>query len=72
MAVKKSATDNNIQIHERMQGEVKLRMIGQTPLYFNSMGSKAMRDLLAGSRKKTAADKQNIKHNPEVEYRETM
>jgi hypothetical protein len=72
MAVKKSATDNNIQIHELKQGEVKLRMIGQTPLYFNSMGSKAMRDLLAGSRKKTAADKQNIKHNPEVEYRETM
>jgi len=72
MAVSKSATNNNIQIHELKQGEVKLRMIGQTPLYFNSMGSKAMRDLLAGSRKKTAADKQNIKHNPEVEYRETM
>ena len=72
MAVKKSAVDNNIQIHELKQGEIKLRMIGQTPLYFNSMGSKAMRDLLAGSRKKTAADKQAIKHNPEVEYKETM
>ena len=72
MAVKKSAVDNNIQIHELKQGEIKLRMIGQTPLYFNSMGSKAMRDLLAGARKKTAADKQAIKHNPEVEYKETM
>ena len=41
MAVRKSATDNNIQIHELKQGEVKLRMIGQTPLYFKQHGIKS-------------------------------
>ena len=71
MAIKKSASDS-IQIHTLKQGQIKLRMVGQTPMYFNSMGSKAMRDLLVGAGRKTAAQKKEIKHNPEVEYRETM
>jgi len=71
MATKKSTSDS-IQIHTLKQGQIKLRMIGQTPMYFNSMGSKAMRDLLVGAGRKTAAQKKEIKHNPEVEYRETM
>ena len=51
---------------------LKLRIIGATPMYFNSMGSKAMRDLLIGAQRKTAAEKKEIKHNPEKEFRETM
>ena len=66
------ATNPSIQIHTLKQGMVTLRLLGQTPLYFNSMGSKATRDLLLGSRKKTAAEKLDIKHNPELEYRESM
>ena len=62
MVAKKSA--ETIQIHSVKQGKITLRMIGQTPLYFNSMSSKAMRDLLIGGGKKTAAEKKEIKHNP--------
>jgi hypothetical protein len=51
--------------HER----VKLRIIGNTPLYFNAMSAKARRDLLIGGSKKTAAQKAEIKHDPEQEYR---
>jgi len=49
-----------------------LRMIGQTPMYFNSMGAKAWRDLLVGGGKKTAAQKKDIKHNPEAEFRDSV
>jgi len=71
MAIKKSAS-SDIVIHALKQGRVKLRMLGQTPMYFNSMGSKAKRDLLVGSARKTAAERKEIKHNPEREYRESM
>ena len=47
-------------------------MIGQTPMYFNSMGAKAWRDLLVGGGKKTAAQKKDIKHNPEAEFRDSV
>tara|TARA_R110000868_G_scaffold348170_1_gene609126 strand:+ start:75 stop:806 length:732 start_codon:yes stop_codon:yes gene_type:complete len=61
-----------MEIHALKQGRIKLRMIGQTPLYFNSMGAKAWRDLLVGGGKKTAAEKKNIKHNPEQEFRDSV
>ena len=70
MVAKKSA--ETIQIHSVKQGKITLRMIGQTPLYFNSMSSKAMRDLRIGGGKKTAAEKKEIKHNPEQEFRESV
>ena len=62
--VAKKADAGTIEIHTVKQGRIKLRMIGRTPLYFNSMSSKAMRDLLIGGGKKTAAEKKEIKHNP--------
>lgn len=71
MAIKKAPSATNLQIDELKQGRIKLRMIGTTPLYFNSMSSKAMRDLLIGAGKKTAAQKKDIKHNPEQEFRES-
>ena len=71
MVVKK-ADAGTIEIHTVKQGRIKLRMIGRTPLYFNSMSSKAMRDLLIGGGKKTAAEKKEIKHNPEQEFRESV
>ena len=36
------------------------------------MGAKAWRDLLVGGGKKTAAQKKDIKHNPEAEFRDSV
>lgn len=70
--VKKPTAATTMEIHALKQGRIKLRMIGQTPMYFNSMGAKAWRDLLVGGGKKTAAEKKNIKHNPEQEFRDSV
>lgn len=73
MAVKKQATE--IQIKPLQQGTLKLRIIGTTPLYQNRMSEKTKQGLLVGSKKKTAAEKIEIKHHPIDEYRsaaETM
>jgi len=73
MAIAKKPTASaTMEIHALKQGRIKLRMIGQTPMYFNSMGAKAWRDLLVGGGKKTAAEKKNIKHNPEQEFRDSV
>jgi len=64
--------NTTMEIHALKQGRIKLRMIGQTPMYFNSMGAKAWRDLLVGGGKKTAAQKKDIKHNPEQEFRDSV
>ena len=69
---KTDASTNHLQIHTLKQGRIKLRLMGTTPLYFNSMSSKSMRDLLIGAGKKTAAQKQHIKHNPEQEFRDSV
>ncbi len=63
MAAKK--TSDAISIPVIKQGQIKIRLIGQTPMYFNSMSAKAKRDLLVGAGRKTAAEKKEIKHNPE-------
>jgi hypothetical protein len=61
MAVTTNSTaPTTMEIVALKQGRIKLRMIGQTPMYFNSMGAKAWRDLLVGGGKKTTAEKQHI------------
>ena len=45
MATKKTEA-TALEIQPLKTGKVTLRMIGTTPMYFNSMSSKAMRDLL--------------------------
>lgn len=72
MAVKKAPSATTLEIQPLKQGRMTLRMMGTTPLYFNSMSSKAMRDLLVGAGKKTAAQKKEIKHNPEQEFRDSV
>lgn len=62
----------NLQIDALKQGRVTLKMIGTTPLYFNAMSAKAKRDLLIGGGKKTAAERKEIKHNPEQEFRDSV
>ena len=70
MAAKK--TSDAISIPVIKQGPIKIRLIGQTTMYFNSMSAKATRDLLVGAGRKTAAEKKEIKHNPEQEFADSM
>ncbi len=70
MAVKKAET--GLHIDPLKQGRVTLRMIGMTPFYFNAMSAKAKRSLLIGGGKKTAAERKEIKHNPEEEFRDSV
>ena len=70
MAKQKNVTESEVlHIDPLKQGRLKLRVIGTTELYFNSMNAKVMRDLLIGTQRKTAAERKNIKHDPEHEYR---
>lgn len=71
MAVKK-AEAGNLQIDSLKRGRVTLRLIGETPLYFNSMSLKVKRELLIGGGKKTAAQKRHIKHDAEQEFRDSV
>lgn len=71
MALKK-AESGTLQIDALKQGRVTLRMIGTTPLYFNAMSAKAKRTLLIGGGKKTAAEKKELKHDPEQEFRDSV
>ena len=70
MATKSTTTE--LTIDPLKQGRIKLRMIGVTPLYFNAMSAKAKRTLLIGGGKKTAAEKREIKHDPENEFRDSI
>lgn len=47
---------------------VTVRIIGRTPMIQNRMPAKVMQGLLLGSRKKTRADKLEIKHDPHMEF----
>ncbi|BBU58498.1 hypothetical protein KU6B_47630 [Mameliella alba] len=69
MAAKK---DETLQIDALKQGRVTLRLIGSTGFYFNAMSAKAKRSLLIGGGKKTAAQKKELKHNPEEEFRDSV
>lgn len=71
MATKK-AEAGTLHIDALKQGRVTLRMIGTTPLYFNAMSAKAKRSLLIGGAKKTAAERKEIKHNPEEEFYDSV
>ncbi|MEP2955520.1 MAG: hypothetical protein ABJN39_09280 [Sulfitobacter sp.] len=70
MAVAKKA--DTLQIDALKQGRVTLRLIGTTPFYFNAMSAKAKRSLLIGGGKKTAAQRKEIKHDPEQEFRDSV
>jgi hypothetical protein len=70
MAIKKAET--GLHIDALKQGRVTLRLIGTTPLYFNAMSAKEKRTLLIGGGKKTAAEKRELKHHPEQEFRDSV
>lgn len=70
MARKKAEkSEAEITVPTLKQGMAKLRIIGITPLFQNRMSNKVKEYLLVGGRKKTAAQRLEIKHNPLQEFR---
>jgi hypothetical protein len=58
-----------IQVTPLRRGSVRLRIIGTQPLFQNRMPNKVKEGLLVGTRKKTKAERQEIKHDPIAEFR---
>ena len=73
MATKITNTDQQtLTIEPLKKGRLTLRIIGTTPLYFNSMSAKSQRQLLVPE-KKTKADKAaTFKHEPLEEFRNSI
>jgi hypothetical protein len=69
MARTTKSVDTEIQVTRLKLGTVRLRIVGQTPLFQNRMANKAKEQLLVGGRKKTKADRAHIKHDPLTEFR---
>lgn len=71
MATSKTTETAEIRIQPLKRATVRLRIIGQTPLFQNRMAAKATQQLLVGGRKKTKADRAEIKHDPLREFRDS-
>lgn len=67
-AKKKSTQTEEITVQPLKRGIIRLRIIGMTPLFQNSMAAKTKGTLLVGGKRKTAADKVQIKHDPYNEF----
>lgn len=62
-----------IEVDPLRVGQVTVWLKGRTPLIFNRMAAKALRELLFPKGRKSTADKQqNLKHDPLAEYRDSM
>ena len=69
-ATKSITQETTIHVEPLRQARIRLRIIGTTPMFQHRMAAKAMRSLLIGGAKKTAAEKKNIKHHPHEEFLE--
>lgn len=61
-----------LHIEPLKQGRITLTLVGMTGFYFNAMSAKAKRSLLIGGGKKSAAEKRELKHDPEAEFRDSV
>ena len=68
MPIKKETKSTGLTVERLKQSTIKLKIVGTGPLIYNSMSLKAMSTLFMGAAKKTAAQKKDIKHNPEEEF----
>ena len=68
---KKPVMTTEIDITPLKRGTVTVRIIGTTPMFQNRMSNKVKQTLLVGGRKKTQADRAQIKHHPFQEYRDS-
>jgi hypothetical protein len=67
--VKKSNETTEISIPPLKRASARLRIIGITPMFQNTMSEKMRQYFLAGGGKKTKAEKVGIKHDPLTEFR---
>ena len=60
-----------IEVAELREGEVSFCLLGYSPFYCNSVAQKAMRELLLprGGRLTPAQKAENLKHDPDAEFR---
>jgi len=68
MPSKKETQSTSLIVEKLKQSTITLPIVGTGPLIYNSMSLKAMSALFMGAAKKTAAQKKDIKHNPEEEF----
>ena len=68
MAVAKKQDSAEIQVHPLKRASVSIRIVGITPLFQNRMANKVKEGLLVGTKKKTKAERIEIKHDPMSEY----
>ena len=61
-----------VQVQRIASKAYNLTLVGMTGLYLHKMSQKAQHDLLLGGKKKTAADKQKIRHDPLEDFRNSM
>lgn len=63
-----------IDVVEMEQGELRLNILGRSPLVFNRMAAKAQRELLMprGGKLTSAQKAANLKHDPLAEYRDSV
>jgi hypothetical protein len=62
-----------IDVPQLRRGEMTLWLVGETPLYYNRMASKAKRELLLPRGRLTATQRATkLKHAPFAEYRDSM
>lgn len=66
---KKTTQSAEIAVAPLKQGEIVLRIIGTQPLFQNRMANKVKQGLLVGTKKKTKAERLEIKHDPLEEFR---
>ena len=70
MATQKAKIETaEIRVEPLRRASVRLRIVGETPLFQNRMAAKATQQLLVGGRRKTKADRLEIKHDPLSEFR---
>ena len=68
----KNVVETDIKVVPLRQGVAKLRIIGTTALFQNRMANKVKQGLLVGTKRKTRAERVEIKHDPVREYRDSM
>lgn len=68
----KKPQDASIEVLELQQETLQVCILGTTPLIFNRMAEKAKRELLMPARKNRAAQHAGLKHDPVVEFRNSV
>ena len=68
----KATSTDTVHVQRIASKSYAITIVGTTGLYLHKMSQKAQRDLLLGGKKKTAAEKQKIKHDPIQEFRNSM